>query len=150
VKVKEIMKKKVIYFSPSDSIFKVAKIFSQRNISGAPVVENGKVVGVISETDIIKFIRMKFPSSIATPQLSLLILNFLKNTFGFREEVKKVSKLRVKDLMSKKVVSISPKASILEAAEKMEKFDVQRLPVIEKGKLVGIISRADLVKTLIK
>jgi CBS domain-containing protein len=38
----------------------------------------------------------------------------------------------------------------LEAAEKMEKFDVQRLPVIEKGKLVGIISRADLVKTLIK
>jgi CBS domain-containing protein len=150
VKVKEIMKKKVIYFSPSDSIFKVAKIFSQKNISGAPVVENGKVVGVISETDIIKFIRMKFPSSIATPQLSLLILNFLKNTFGFREEVKKVSKLRVKDLMSKKVVSISPKASILEAAEKMEKFDVQRLPVIEKGKLVGIISRADLVKTLIK
>jgi CBS domain-containing protein len=144
------MKKKVIYFSPNDSIFKVAKIFSQRNISGAPVVENGKVVGVISETDIIKFIRMKFPSSIATPQLSLLILNFLKNTFGFREEVKKVSKLRVKDLMSKKVVSISPKASILEAAEKMEKFDVQRLPVIEKGKLVGIISRADLVKTLIK
>jgi CBS domain-containing protein len=150
VKVKEIMKKKVIYFSPNDSIFKVAKIFSQKNISGAPVVENGKVVGVISETDIIKFIRMKFPSSIATPQLSLLILNFLKNTFGFREEVKKVSKLRVKDLMSKKVVSISPKASILEAAEKMEKFDVQRLPVIEKGKLVGIISRADLVKTLIK
>jgi len=144
------MKKKVIYFSPNDSIFKVAKIFSQKNISGAPVVENGKVVGVISETDIIKFIRMKFPSSIATPQLSLLILNFLKNTFGFREEVKKVSKLRVKDLMSKKVVSISPKASILEAAEKMEKFDVQRLPVIEKGKLVGIISRADLVKTLIK
>jgi len=150
VKVKEIMKKKVIYFSPNDSIFKVAKIFSQKNISGAPVVENGKVVGVISETDIIKFIRMKFPSSIAAPQLSLLILNFLKNTFGFREEVKKVSKLRVKDLMSKKVVSISPKASILEAAEKMEKFDVQRLPVIEKGKLVGIISRADLVKTLIK
>ena len=144
------MKKKVIYFSPNDSIFKVAKIFSQKNISGAPVVENGKVVGVISETDIIKFIRMKFPSSIAAPQLSLLILNFLKNTFGFREEVKKVSKLRVKDLMSKKVVSISPKASILEAAEKMEKFDVQRLPVIEKGKLVGIISRADLVKTLIK
>lgn len=150
MKVKEIMKKKVIYFSPNDSIFKVAKIFSQKNISGAPVVENGKVVGVISETDIIKFIRMKFPSSIAAPQLSLLILNFLKNTFGFREEVKKVSKLRVKDLMSKKVVSISPKASILEAAEKMEKFDVQRLPVIEKGKLVGIISRADLVKTLIK
>jgi CBS domain-containing protein len=150
VKVKEIMKRKVIHFSPNDSIFKVAKIFSQKNISGAPVVEKGKVVGIISETDIIKFIRMKFPSSIAAPQLSLLILNFLKNTFGFREEVKKVSKLRVKDLMSKKVVSISPKASILEAAEKMEKFDVQRLPVIEKGKLVGIISRADLVKTLIR
>jgi len=150
VKVKEIMKRKVICFSPNDSILKVAKVFAEKNISGAPVVENKKVVGIISETDIIKIIRLKLPSATPTAQLSFLILNFLKDAFGFKKELKKISQLTVKNLMSKRVISISPEASILEAAEMMEKYDIQRLPVVKKGKLVGIISRADLVKTLIK
>jgi CBS domain-containing protein len=150
VKVKEIMKRKVICFSPNDSILKVAKVFSEKNISGAPVVENKKVVGVISETDIIKVIRLKLPNATPTAQLSFLILNFLKDAFVFKKELKKISQLTVKNLMSKKVISISPEASIVEAAEMMEKYDVQRLPVVKNGKLVGIISRADLVKTLIK
>jgi CBS domain-containing protein len=150
VKVKEIMKRKVICFSPNDSILKVAKVFSEKNISGAPVVENKKVVGIISETDIIKVIRLKLPNATPTAQLSFLILNFLKDAFGFKKELKKISQLTVKNLMSKKVISISPEASIVEAAEMMEKYDVQRLPVVKNGKLVGIISRADLVKTLIK
>jgi len=144
------MKRKVICFSPNDSLLKVAKVFSEKNISGAPVVENKKVVGIISETDIIKVIRLKLPNATPTAQLSFLILNFLKDAFGFKKELKKISQLTVKNLMSKKVISISPEASIVEAAEMMEKYDVQRLPVVKNGKLVGIISRADLVKTLIK
>ena len=59
--VKDYMKKDVIYFTPNDSIFDVAKVFSEKNISGAPVVDNGQIVGIISETDIIKFMRLKLP-----------------------------------------------------------------------------------------
>lgn len=153
MKVKDIMKKKVIYFSPEDSIFKAAKIFSKKNISGAPVIENGKVIGMISESDLIKFLQLKLPKVEVTTEphiLSLLILNFLKRTINFHKELKKICKFKVKDFMSKNVISISPDSSLFEAAEMMEKYKIRRLPVIKNNKLVGIISRADLIKVLIK
>ena len=58
-KVENFMNKRVVFFSPEDSIFDVAKIFSKRSISGAPVVRNKKVIGVISESDIVKFMSLK-------------------------------------------------------------------------------------------
>jgi CBS domain-containing protein len=152
MKVKDIMSKRVIYFKPEDSIFRVAKVFSRKRISGAPVIEKGKVIGVISETDLIKLISLKLPKVEPTHEphmLSLLILSFLRNTLAFKKELKKISKIKVKDFMSQAIISISPEANLLEAAEIMEKYDVHRLPVIKNGKLVGIVSRADLIKALI-
>jgi CBS domain-containing protein len=64
--------------------------------------------------------------------------------------MKKISKVKVKDVMSTRVVCISPEASIIEAASLMEKNDVNRLPVVENDKLVGIIAREDLVKAIIE
>jgi len=153
-KVKDYMKKRVIYFSPEDSVFKTAKVLSKHNISGAPVVKNGKVVGVISDTDVIKFIRLKVPGQgILTHEphmLTLLVMNLLKGQIDFKRELKRISKIKVKDIMCKDIISVSLEASILEAAELMEKYDVTRLPVIEKGKLRGIISKTDMIRALIE
>ncbi|MEM5790748.1 MAG: CBS domain-containing protein [Candidatus Aenigmatarchaeota archaeon] len=150
------MNPKVIYFSPEDSIFEVAKVFSEKDISGAPVVEKGKVSGVISISDIIKFLSLKFKSSkseIDNPlSLTMQILNLIqlgKNYVQFKREIEKISHTKVRDVMSKKVVFIGPDDTLLEAATKMAENDVNRLPVIENGKLVGIIAREDLVKSLL-
>jgi predicted transcriptional regulator len=66
-------------------------------------------------------------------------------------EMKKIGKLKVKNLMSKRVFYVKPEDTILEAARIMSKKDVRRLPVIdENGKLVGVISRTDILKALVK
>lgn len=154
-KVRDFMNPEVISFSPDDSIFKVAKVFSEKNISGAPVVEKGKVVGIISISDIVKFFGMKLANTEISqiPSLSLLLLNFIKTGkefLEFKKEMERISKTKIKHVMSKKVISIDPDASLVEAACLMEKHDVNRLPVIENDKLVGIIARADLIKALVE
>ena len=151
--VKDYMQRKVICFKPNDSIYKVAEILSKKHISGAPVISKRKVVGIISETDIIKFLHVNLPlDSEITHEphlLSLILLNFIKNQVKFKKEIEKISKIKVKDIMSKSVVSVNPNATLIEAAELMEKYDVNRLPVVEKGKLKGIISKSDLIRALI-
>lgn len=152
--VRDLMRVNVICCKPDDSIFDVAKIFSEYNISGAPVVEDERVIGVISLTDIIKFMKTKLPKSKLyspeTQSLYLFIANLLKEQIGFRAELKRISETKVRDLMSTDIIQIRPDNSILEAATVMEKHDIDRLPVVDEGKLVGIISRVDLVKALIE
>jgi len=152
--VKDYMKRKVIHFKPQDSIFKVAKVLSKHHISGAPVVSNKKVVGVISETDLIKYMRLKLPEESAMTHefhiLSILLISMVKDQLAFKKELEKMSKIKVKDLMSKDVISISPDESIIEAATVMEKHKIDRLPVIHSGKLIGIIARPDLIRALIE
>jgi CBS domain-containing protein len=153
-KVKEFMNKKVIHLSPEDTIFDAAKILSRSNIAGAPVVEKDKIVGIISISDIIKFIDIKLGKlpRIDSPGLSTLLFALIqmqKVHSDFKKELKKITSTEIKDVMSKNVITISPSATLVEAAELIEKHDVNRLPVVSDGKLIGIVARADLIKALV-
>lgn len=157
ITAKELMKKRIICFDPEDSIFDVARIFAREDISGAPVVENDRLIGIVSISDIVKFMTTKMtdasiiehdPSS-----LSFLLLNVAKmgkDYLDFKKEMERLSKTKVKDVMSKEVLVISPDTTLIEIAELMEKKDVNRLPVIERDKIIGMVSRADLLKALIE
>jgi len=153
-KVRDVMSKSVICFSPENTVFEVARILSEKNISGAPVVDKEKVVGIISTSDIVKFLKtkLKIGSVHELPSLSLLFLDLVKTGKDFvelKKDIKKIENVKIKNIMSKKVVSIDPEASIFDAAELMDKHDVNRLPVIENGKLVGIVARADIIKAIV-
>lgn len=148
------MKKEVVSFGPHDSVFDVAEVLSKNNISGAPVVDGRKVVGMISVSDIVKFMRVKLPESDFLMQephsLSMMVAGFVKEGINFAREMKKISKSLVRDFMSRDVISIQADATLIEVAETLEKHKIDRLPVVEKnGKLVGIISRTDLLKALL-
>ena len=151
--VKDYMKRKVISFRPDDSVFKVAQVLSKHHISGAPVVKNKKVIGIISESDIIKFMRLKLPEGEALTHephiLTLLVISMVTNHLMFKRELRRISKITAKEIMSKDLVSITPNESIIEAATMFEKFDIDRLPVIKGGHLAGIITRSDLLRSLI-
>lgn len=155
-RARDYMRKEVVSFGPHDSVFDVAEVLSKNNISGAPVVDGRKVVGMISVTDIVRFMQVKIPDSnffgheTHPESLSMMVAGFVKEGLEFANEVKKLSKSMVKDFMSKDVVSIEPEATLIEVAETLDKHRIDRLPVIEKGgKLVGIISRTDLLKALL-
>jgi len=149
--VKDVMSENVITISPEESIRDAIEKMAKNNVSGLIVVENEKVVGIISESDIIKFLSSGFPE-IKTPiNVALSILQVLEGGIKIMNEMKKIGELKVKDLMNKRVFSVKPEDTILEAARIMSKKDVRRLPVIdENGKLVGVISRTDILKALVK
>jgi len=156
-KVRDFMNRQVFFVKPEFSIFDVAKVFSKNDISGAPVVDRGKVVGVVSVSDLTRFMSIKLVDGEAVlknpSSLSLLLLNFAKfskDYIGFKKEIERISKTKIKNIMSKDVVCISPESNLFEAATLMDKNDVNRLPVVEKGKLVGVLSRADLLKALVE
>ena len=88
--IKHYMRKKVITIKPSDSVFKAAQILSKNHISGAPVVLNGKVQGVITEADMIRFMKLdvsEIHAELATEPhtLSVVILALIKDQFGVKK-----------------------------------------------------------------
>jgi len=111
---KEIMTRDIITVEPTMPIKKLAMTLIKNQISGAPVVgKNGKIVGIVSEMDI----------------------------------VAKKGK-DVKAIMSKKVISVAEDTPVEEIAQLMTKHKIKRLPVMNGGKVVGIVSRADIVNAI--
>ena len=152
MKIKDVMNKDVIVCAPDDSLGSLADMFKKNHISGIPVIDNGKVVGLVSETDLIKLFKIpEFSNDLWLPSpfeiIEIPIRNLLK-----LEETKKFfenMKLRpVKDIMTGKVHSISPDAGLEDASTMMVKYNVNRLPVIDNDKLVGIVTRGDIIKGL--
>jgi len=116
------MKRNLVVFSPNDSIFEVMKKFVKHKISGGPVLnKNGKIVGVISEADCMKEIS-------DSRYFNMPILD-----------------KRVKNFMEKNVDTINSSTSIFDAASRFYNSSRRRFPVIENQKLVGQISRKDIV-----
>ena len=152
--IKEFMNKDVVFLSPDNTIFEAAKLLAQLDIAGAPVVENDRIVGILSISDIIKFIDIKLGKlpNIDGPGLSgflIALLKMKKVHSDFQKELDKITKFTVKEVMTKKVITVSPSSTLIEAAELMERHNVNRLPVVSDGKLVGIVARADLIRALI-
>jgi len=117
-----------------------------------PVVEKGKVVGIVSETDLLKLFKTPEVSGELWLPSPLEIIEIpLRNLVRFEEFKKALDNINLKhvsEIMNKTVRSISPDDSLEEASSMMVKHKVNRLPVIENGKLVGIVARSDIIKGL--
>jgi CBS domain-containing protein len=142
--VKEVMIKNVVTLKAAQTLAKAAEILVKNNISGAPVVgENNKLIGMISEKDLFKALY---------PDLKDILLNikawFVKEKASFKINEKK--KVFIKSLMAKEVISIEEDDSILKAGALMLSSNIHRLPVLRKGKLVGLVSRRDIFRKLLK
>jgi len=149
VKVRELMTTEVIAFKPGDKIYQVAETFKANRISGAPVIDDQRrVIGVISEADI-----MKLTATVPFPDIDPLnpfpifsLTSYMKKVKRIPDEIETLFEGSVKDVMSKKPVTISPEDSITDAARIMYKNDFNRIPVVDdEGKLVGLIARADII-----
>ena len=140
--VQDVMSKKVVTVLKYESIMHVAKILSEKNISGLPVVDKEKkVIGVITQADILSMVEMKKEPSFK---------DLLKNLIGEHLPERKIGD-SVGDIMASPAVTINPHANIAEAAQIMGEKGIRRLPVVDdKGMLIGIISRADILKAVIR
>jgi CBS domain-containing protein len=137
MRVKDLMVKEVVTVAPETSLKDVATILAERGISGLPVVDGGKVVGVVSEADILMKAQAPEPTRGALGRLLHP---------QSQEEVEKLGARTAGEAMSSPAVTIDAVASIAEAASLMVQRGINRLPVVENGRLAGILTRADVVR----
>jgi len=152
MKIKDVMNKDVITCRPDDTVGFLSTLLKENHISGMPVVENEKVVGIVSETDLIKLFKTpEHTGELWLPSPLEIIEIPIRNLLKYEEFKKSLENLKLKpirDVMEKTVYSVSPDDSLEEASNRMIKHRVNRLPVIENGKLVGIVARSDIIKGL--
>ena len=131
------MTREVVTVTPMTSLREAAGMLATQGISGVPVVNAAnEVVGVLSEADIV----IKAGGEVARKGLLGWLL---ESDFGLEDKIRAKA---VGDAMTAPAVTISPKRPVYEAARLMVEQDVNRLPVVEKGTLVGIVTRADVVR----
>ena len=144
---KDIMTTDVIVGKPDDSIENVATLLIKEKIGGLPVVdENNKVVGIISETDI-----MQKETDIESPRVLNFFqgLIFLDDIKKLEDDMKKVAAYKVEDLMSKDIITVNENDSFDYVANVMIKKSINRVPVVDKENfLKGIICRYDIIKAM--
>ncbi len=118
IKVGEAMEPNVVTIEKDAPVNKAAKIMAQKKIGSIVVMENDKPAGIVTERDIV---------------------------FGVVAKDKKPSDVLVRDIMSSPLKSVSPDMTLKQASRIMAKYNIRRLPVIENGRLVGIITNKDIL-----
>jgi CBS domain-containing protein len=151
LKVKEVMTKDVLTVTPATTVKDAAAILAQKGISGLPVMDSGKVVGIFSEADVLRSLKTtKKDMRLIYPSVSSLGIAFQEEVTQreILEAYEEIGEMPVKDVMSKTVVTVSPEITVNEAILTMVQKGINRLPVVEKNVLVGIITRADVIRGL--
>ncbi|WP_042267026.1 CBS domain-containing protein [Paraburkholderia heleia] len=139
-----IMTTDVITVRPNTSIFEAATLLTEHHISGIPVVDDGgAVVGILSESDLLHRVE----TGTGKPQRSWFG-EFLHSTRKLAGEYLKENAVKVGDVMTSNVVSVAPSTPLSEIADVLERLHIKRVPVLDQGKLVGIVSRANLIRAL--
>jgi len=142
--VADVMTRKVISVTPDTTIVDAARLMLQHGISGLPVVAaKGAVVGIVTEGDLLR------RAETGTDRPHSRWFEFLIAPGRLAREYVHSHARQVGKVMTERVASVAPSDTLAKVVELMETHHVRRLPVIERGRLVGIVSRANLVRALL-
>ncbi len=145
-RVRDIMTTQVVKVYPETRVGEIAGLMSAHAISGLPVVDDlDQVVGVVTERDMImRNTRFKLPTYIVFFE-SLIPL---ESSQHYRERLEHTLGTTASEIMSEPAVTIAPGATIEALAEIMVNRGMNPIPVVENGRLVGIVSRSDIIRLM--
>jgi CBS domain-containing protein len=149
VPVRDVMTREVVTVPASATLYQAALLMHRHHVSGLPVVAaRGRLVGVITETDVMRVLSEEIGQS----ALGVLVG---PSTSGGRAQDgllgryrHTLRRTRVRTAMTPDPVSIGPEATIEEASRALIEHKVNRLPIVERNRLVGILSREDVVRAI--
>ncbi len=146
--VADIMDTDVPTVMPEDTVESVLRVLHENELPGVPVVNSGgRCVGIITEADLV---MTGEHADLHLPHYFELFggLVFLESMSHFEEKLRKATAALARDLMTEDPVTIEPSASIQEAARLISRSKHNRLPVVEHGRLVGVVTRVDVLQAL--
>ena len=143
MKVRDVMTPHVVSVTPDKSVFVAARLMLQKKISGLPVVDGlGNLVGVVTEGD---FLRR---AEIGTKRERPMWVEFFIGPGRLADEYVQFSGRKVRDVMTRDVWTVTLDASLAEVVHLMERHNIKRIPVVEANKIVGIVTRANLLHAM--
>jgi CBS domain-containing protein len=142
MKIKEVMKSPVITINKNASIRECGDLLEKHDINGMPVMDNGRVVGVITRADIFRSILPRYPD-IFEEERYLMDFEYIE------ERIDKISKTNVMDLAGIPAMTLDQDTPVIKAGSLMILRKVKQMPVMDKDKLVGIITLTDICRNLV-
>jgi CBS domain-containing protein len=145
MKAGDVMTRPVIWVRPDTTIAEAAELMLQHRISGLPVIAaDGAVVGVVTESDLLR------RAETGTQRRHAHWLEFLIAPGRLARDYTDANARKVGEAMSTAVVSAAPQDPLEDVVRLMERHRIKRVPIVENGQLVGIVSRANLVRALVR
>ena len=139
LRAREIMSTPVVTVRPETPLKEVAELMAQHRITGVPVVDaRGHLVGIISESDFIRKMEGEQHRS---------LWGSLVEARGKKRELQTQA---ASELMTTRVIMGDPEMSVRELTRLMSAYDVNRIPIVEEGRVIGIVTRADILRTFVR
>lgn len=146
MRARELMSTPVVTIHPEAPLKDLAELMVAHRVSGVPVVDRGgMLIGVVSESDVMEKIDGAAVAD-AEGGLPRLLTALSKALDGSSKPTARA----VADLMTTRVVTAGPDATVQELVHLMIAYDINRVPVVETGRLVGIVTRADILRTVVR
>lgn len=147
LKAKDIMTKDVITVRRETSIRELAALFAERRISSAPVVDDaGDLIGIVTETDLIEQDKsLHIPTVVSIFDWVI----YLESDKRFEKELQKMTGQSVGDIFTTQVHSVNPDTPVHEVADIMSREKLHAVPVVEAGRVVGVVARIDMIRSMI-
>jgi CBS domain-containing protein len=143
MRASDVMVAKVITVGPNTTVQEIATILLSNRISAVPVLDDvGALIGIVSEGDLIHRVEA------GTERHHSWWLTLLTGKDERAHDYLKSHAVKAADVMTKRVITASPDLPLGELASLLEKHRIKRVPIVENGKLVGIVSRANLLQAL--
>jgi len=144
VKAKDIMTREVVTVAPDTTVEELGRLLIEKGISGAPVIDDdGRLFGIVTENDLIKQ-KERFHIPTVVRLFDAFIP--LGGASSMEKEIKRLSASKVSEICARDVATVGPETSLQDIATVMSEKGVYLLPVVESGKIVGIIGKMDVIK----
>ena len=144
--VAEVMTEQVITIVPEATIGEAARVMANKRVKRLPVVDDdGQLIGIVTEKNLIEQNKnLHIPTVISLFDAVI----YLESGKKFEEEMKRLSATRVNDIFTPNAVTVSPGTSVPDIATLMAEKSIHTIPVVEGGKILGIIGKLDVIKGL--
>jgi CBS domain-containing protein len=146
--VSEIMTPDPVTVTPETGVTEAARLMVDRRIGALPVMDGGRLVGLVTEGDLIhQDVKLEFPTYI---QLLDGFIMYPPAQTKFENELKKAVAATVGEVMTPEPITVQADSSIEDVATLLVERDVSRIPVLDGDKLVGIVTKGDVVRSLVE